>query len=503
MPRTVVIGEFAHETNTFSKIPTTVELFRARQCLAGDELLSGLKDTNTEIAGFMDRAAVHGWRLVPTVSTTASPGGRVTRQAVRELGGMIVDGVRANADCDGVLLALHGAMVTEGSEDGESELLAQIREIVGPKTPIAVTLDLHANVTDRMTGLANILVSYRTYPHIDMRDRGADAADLLERAMAGEIRPRTVAARRPLLQGCNHGRTHDGPMIPLLEDARRFEREPGVLAVSINAGFWHADIFDAGPTVTVTGDGDDPRYRQIAETLMDKVWERRDDNTLEFLTPEKAVGLAVESSGGTGPVVIADFADNPGGGGYGDATNLLRAMLEGGLENAAFGGIWDPEAAQAMTRAGEGAEITLDLGGRTEPAMGGGPVTLTGTVVKTTDGTFRYRGPMHGGVESCLGPSAVIRSGGVDVVVVSHNMQWLDLEMFFSNGIDPREKSVVAVKSMQHFRAAFGPIARQVLVADCGALCTPSGEGIEFNKVRRPVYPLNSLESCLKFIGNG
>lgn len=490
----VILGEFAHETNTFNDVPTDVAAFETRQSYAG-EGIDRLRGTNSEVAGFLDVADKEGWRLVKTVAASAGPGGIVSEEAYARYAGAIVKAAREHQDCDGVILALHGAMVTEGDGDGEGRLLADLRAVLGPRVPIAVTLDLHANVTDRMAALANALISYRTYPHIDMRERGGQAAGILADAMAGRVRPRVAVARRRMVEGADHGRSEGPLMQRLLAKARAHEKEPGVLEVSINGGFGDADIVDAGPSVTVTGDGESPRWQAIAEAMMDVVWAERDTYSVRYLEPAQAVAEAKRLAGGK-PVVIADYADNPGGGGYGDATNLLSAMLKGGLANAAFGSILDPEAAQIMHKAGKGATVRLALGGKRCPAMGGGPLQVEGTVMAVTDGRYVYRGPMSTGMDGSLGPTAVLRVGGVDVQVVSLNAQLRDRQMFATQGIDPTAKAFLAVKSMHHFRADFEPIAAAVLVADSGALCTPDYRKRTFRNLRRPIYPLDPAEAC-------
>lgn len=490
MTFTVVTGQFMHETNTFSVQPCDVEAFAKRFRFEGAEGLERARDANLETGGFMEVAAAEGWKLVPTVIASANPCGKVTDAAWEANAGRIVEGVRACPRVDGVLLGLHGAMVSESHDDAEGALVAEIRRIVGPDVPIAVTLDLHANVSDEMARDANILVSYKTYPHVDMRARGVDAARLLGRAMRGEIRPRVAIARRPLLSGVDGGRSDKGPMVAIHAAARRYEGEPGVLDVSVNAGFSAADIAFVGPTVTVTGDGDDPRFRAIAESLMDELWAARNTVTNVFLTPAEAAARA-KAYRGTKPLVIADFADNPGSGAYGDATALLRALIDAGVENAAFGSIRDAEAAAALIEAGVGADVTIDVGGKVDPRFGGPPLRLTGTVVHAGSGAFTYAGPMLAGIPSTLGPCAVLRTGGIDVLVATNLMQLLDLNMFRANGIEPTEKSVVVVKSKQHFRAAFEPIAGEVIVADSGALASPDLSRMPYVKARRPIHPLD------------
>jgi microcystin degradation protein MlrC len=494
---TVLIGEFNHETNTFSRVATDVEHFRQRLCLEG-AAIEAMKDTNCEIAGFYDGAARHGLALVPTIAASAGPGGTVTEAAYAAFGRRIVEGARATKGLHAILLALHGAMVTQGDDDGEGRLLEDLRATVGPALPIVVTLDLHANVTDRMARLANALISYRTYPHTDMRERGQEAAALTARAIQGEVRPVTAVARRAMVEGADHGRTGtNGPMVALLKRARAMERdEKGVLSVSINGGFGDADMRDAGPSVVVVGDGPSPRWRALAEDLMDEVWRRRDEFSVAYLAPAEAVRQAKAAAGAGGPVVIADYADNPGGGAYGDATNLLAALIEGRCENAVFGCLRDPGAVEAMHRAGAGAALTLDLGGKTEPTLGGGPLKLSGRVVSVSDGTFRYEGPMYTGGQGRMGPSAVFRVGGTEIVLTTYNLQVLDQQMYKSQGIDPREKSVVAVKSMHHFRGAFAPIAKLILTVDCGGLTSPDYRKRPYRKLRRPIYPLDPAEAC-------
>ncbi len=491
----VLAGQLMHETNTFSVQPADIPAFEKMFCFRGaEEIVREMTGTNSETAGFIAAAEAHDWELIHTVAAFANPCGKVTDDAFEELGGLILDRLEANRDVDGVLLALHGAMVTESYEDAETELLKRVRAIIGNDIPVAVTFDLHANVGPDVADLANIVCSYKTYPHIDMAERGRQAGDLLQRAMAGEIRPRTFLARRPLFEGADGGRTDAGPMIDLQAKARGFEAEAGVLNTSINAGFHHSDIFDVGPTVLVTGDGDDPRYQAMAEALMDDIWQRRDEVTNTYLTSGQAADIARQHNYNGKPLVIADYADNPGAGAYGDATNLLKAMLDARLQDACFGAVRDGEAAAALVQAGPGATVTLDVGGKVDPRFGGPPLELTGSVVHTGDGTYICDGPMWAGMTKHFGPSAVLRVGGIDVLVVTNLIQITDMQQFLTNGIDPREKRTVALKSMQHFRAAYEPIADKVIVCDSGALASPDSSRLTFKNIRRPLYPFDAIE---------
>jgi microcystin degradation protein MlrC len=371
--------------------------------------------------------------------------------------------------------------------------LARLRKRLGPDAPVIVTLDLHANVTRRMADNANALIAYRTYPHIDQYERARQGAELLERAMQGEIRPQTVIARRPMLYGLDHGRTQRGPMAELIARGEALEQSGETLVVSICAGFSRANIRDVGPSVTVTVDGNTPRGQAIAEEFMDHAWATRDFTTVKLLPVAEAVARARQGKPGDKPLVVADYTDNPGGGGYGDATAFLKGLVEAGIESVAFHAICDPDAVQAGMRAGIGAKTTLTLGGKTDPAMGGPPLALHGEIVCLTNGQFIAYGPMGGGVERNYGPSVVFRVGGIDIIVITNNGQAVDLGQFTSLGIDPTRYRTVAVKSMQHFRAAFEPIAREVILVDTGALCSEIYTPELFTRARRPIWPLDAI----------
>ena len=490
----VLSAELAHETNTFSILPTAYAQFEAQDLfLTHATALAARGNSNTELAGFADAARAHGWELVHVLSAIAQPAGRVTIDAFERLAGAIVEAARQQRDhLHGIVLGLHGAMVTEQHDDGEGELLRRLRAVVGPAMPIAVTLDLHANVTRAMCEHANIIVSYRTYPHVDMRSTGRNAADLLHRAMTGEIRPRTLCATLPMLDEVNGGRTDTGPMLARLAQARAYEAQhPDVFAVSINAGFARADIAEIGPTVLVTAQGDMAAHQQFADRMADDIWARRHERINVFLSVAQAAAMAREWPAGTGPLVIADYADNPGGGAYGDATALLAAMLDAQVTDACFGPIVDPQTVLQLQGTAPGARVRVSLGGKTDARLGGGPLALDATVRLHSDGRYFADGPMTGGLDKSWGPTVVLQVAGIDILVVSLPAQILDLAQFTAFGIQPQACRVVALKSMQHFRAAFEPIAAKVVVCDSGALCTPDYAALPYPNVPRPIFPLD------------
>lgn len=489
----VLLAQIMHETNTFSILPTDEEAYRRRYLVKGAPILTQFRDTATELGGFIDAAEEYGWEPVPAIAANATPSGKVTGPTWEMLKSAVLDAVGAHAPIDGVCLAMHGAMVTQTEDDAEGALLAALREALGPDVPIALTLDLHANVSDRMAENADFIIAYHTYPHIDQYERGREAARLVDDVMHGRIRSRCIVARPPALDGCNHGRTQSGPMAELETMARRFEQEDGIHVVSVQCGFGWSDVAFTGPAVAISHDpAMTERARAILREMIGHIWKTRAEVTVRYLPLDEAMAEARAGKPGDKPLVIADSTDNPGGGGYADTTNLLRALIEAGIDNAAFCSIVDPQAVAKGREAGIGATITVDLGGHTDPGFGA-PIACEGVVRHLSDGDFVHDGPMWAGVPISMGSTMVLGIGGIDVIVCTNRMQTTDLQAFLSQGIDPRRRNVVVVKSSHHFRAAFEPIARKVIVADSGSLCSPVYTRFTYEKVRRPVWPLDEL----------
>src|ERR1700736_6109071 len=493
----VLTARFMHETNTFSRVPTDMAMIRRRDYHLENEIPEAFRGTRSAFGATFEAADKFGWSLVHPVSANPNPSGIVTDEAFETITGMILDAVEMKGPIDGVLLHLHGAMVSESHEDAEGEFLARLHRRLGPEVPIVVTLDLHANVTRRMADNASALIAFRTYPHIDQYERAWQGAELLQRAMNGEVRPRTVIARRPMIYGLDRGRHQKGPMAELIGRGEALEKSGEALVVSICAGFSRANIRDVGPSVTVTVDtsrGDTrPQGQTVAEEYMDYAWQTRDYESFKLLSVAEAGARAKAGKPGDKPLVVADYTDNPGGGGYGDATAFLKGLVDAGVERVAFHAICDPEAVMAGMRAGVGMPTTIALGGKTDPAMCGGPLSLTGEVTHLTNGKFIAYGPMGGGLERDYGPSMVFRVGGIDIIVITNNGQAVDLAQFTSLGVDPTRYRTVAVKSMQHFRAAFEPIAREIVLVDTGALCSEIYTPELFTRVRRPIWPLDPI----------
>lgn len=491
----VLIAQFKHETNTFSRLPTTLDDYRRNALVEGEAAILGrYKGTRNEMGGYIEAAEKHGWQPLYVIAANATPSGKLTKETWETIRDKIVAAARNAGKLDAVCLSLHGAMVSETEDDAEGALLEALRSVIGPDVPMVATLDLHANATQRMAKNANALISFRTYPHIDGHERAVQAAALVQEVLAGKKKPRCLLVQPAMLEGADHGRTtQPGLMRDLLAKADDFEKEPGINVVSIQAGFTWADIPYTGPSVVVSFEaGAEARAKAIAQSLIDEIWKRRDESSSNYRPIAEGIAAAKAGVGKKGPLVIADGTDNPGGGGYNDTTPVLQALIDARIENVAFGTIYDPATVQQAMKAGVGAEIDVSLGGHTDVSMGA-PVKTKAVVKMLSDGTFKNDGPMNAGVETSMGPTAVLRIGGIDVVTISSRIQTIDLQVFLSQGIDPSAKSVVVVKSVQHFRAAYAPIAREIVLVDSGGICSPDISRLKFTKLRRPIWPLDGV----------
>jgi microcystin degradation protein MlrC len=487
----VFIAMLSHETNTFSTLTTDRAQFETRELRYGGELLEVYRGTATCLGGMIVGAHARGLALLPSLAASASPAGRVSKAFYEEAKARLCTDLQSAGHLDGVLLDLHGAMVVETVDDGEGDLLAAVRQVVGPRTPIGVTLDFHANVTPAMVRHATLLHGYKTYPHVDMGERGREAAERLADVMAGHVRP-TVAFRQPrLLPPIASQRTAEGPMRRLYDLADQMERDPRVLTVSVFAGFPLADIPDAGLSIYVATNHDPALAEECADRLHEVAWDHRREFVHRAVPVREAVAQALADD--ERPILLADIADNTGGGAAGDGTEILRELLRVAAPSATVACIWDPAAAAACARAGLGATLTVDVGGKIDDRHGA-PVTMTGRVRALSDGAFVHKGPMLRGLPGRLGRTAVLETGGVKVILISHRWQTLDPEMIRLVGIEPRDEHIVVVKSTIHYRAAFEPIAARIIEVDAPGLSSSNLDRFAFAHVRRPIFPLDEMD---------
>lgn len=492
----IAIGGISHESSTFSTVPTTLSDFELRSGAQGDELLKKFAGTKTPLGGFIDAARDASYSVVPTMFASATPGGPVTGEATEVLTGRLVSGLRRALDdgpLDGVMLALHGAMVSDLDDDGESYILRAVRQVVGMDLPVIVELDLHGNITQEMVDLCTMPVAYDEYPHTDPYERGYEIGLLMARIVRGGVKPTPVLVKIPILASLQREFSHAEPMLTVKHLAHDVEGLRGVLNVSYLPGFAWADIEPTSFSVIVTTDSDRDRARSLANEIATHVWEHREDFIVKPTPVDEAVQIAMQAA--EGPVVLADIGDNPGGGAPADGTVLLEALLRLGAANAVVVPITDPESVKQAFAAGAGSRVTLSLGAKVDH-FHGEPLDVTGEVLLLSDGHFVHRGLMSTGVEMNMGPTAVIalegkNGGSVKVVVTSHRYQPTDLEVLRSQNIEPTALQIIAVKSSVHFRSAFMPIATQVIEVDTPGLTSPHLDQTKFHKVRRPIYPFD------------
>jgi microcystin degradation protein MlrC len=492
----VAIGGIAHESSTFATVPTTLDDFVPRGYSEGQQMLDIFTGTKSGMGGFIDAARALDFEVVPALTAWAEPAGPVTAEATQALTGRLTEMIRqahAERPLDGILLGLHGAMVSELDDDGESYILRAVRDVVGPDLPIIVTLDLHGNITEEMVQLATICVAFDEYPHTDPYERGLEAGLLMARVVRGGVRPTAAIVKIPLLAGGQRQYSHAEPMIAVKHVAHDIEGEHGVLNVSYLPGFPWADIVPTGFSIIVTTDGNPAQARDAARRLARYIWTRRDDFVVRPVPVDDAVRQAMAAP--QGPIVLADIGDNPGGGTPADGTVMLEALLRLGATRAVITPMNDPEVVQQAIAAGEGATIRTRLGGKID-AFHGAPLDVTARVVRLTDGKFVNMGVMNTGVGEDLGPTAVLEiagqdGGSVQVITTTHRQQPTDLEMLRSQGIEPTEQQILVVKSSVHYRAAFTPIAKQIVEVDTPGLTSPHLDTLEFRNLQRPIYPLD------------
>jgi microcystin degradation protein MlrC len=486
----LVIAQMKHETNTFSPVPTPLERFAhgGPKPHEGEAVRAAFKGTGTAIGAFIDLAEKAGASVVFPVAGDAAPSGRVESAAYEWMAGRIVEAVAKG--CDAVLLDLHGAMVPEGYDDGEGELLRRIRK-AAPKVPIGVALDMHTNLFPAMAEHATVLAGYQTYPHVDMYDTGRRAARPVLAMLEGKSKPAMAFGHRPMLPHVMRQASLDSPNKEIQQRAKDMERA-GTLAATFFVGFPHADIPYAGSSAVVVTEGDAARARRECDELLDMAWRDRDKFVYQVEQLEKSLARAAGIK--ARPVVLLDHYDNCASGGTMDTMTVLGAMLDAGLEDAAAFAVFDPKAVAQMQAAGAGANVTLELGGKLDmPSLGlkGKPRTVSGKVKRLVDGKYRNEGPMAKGAEGDLGPSAVLDTGKIEIAVISRHTEPYDMAPFRALGLEPAKKRYLMLKSRVHWRAGLGPLAKAVVECAGTGVCTSDYSQLKFRRVRRPVFPLD------------
>ena len=482
---TIAIGGIMHESNTFSDTPTD---FAAFSLTVGDDLFEVWGETHHEMGGFIQGATQHGYTAYPTIMTSATPAGRVTDDAFEQLTDTLIQRLKAAPKHEGLLLALHGAMVVESYPDGDGEVLRRLRAEFGRDLPIVVTLDQHTNVSEQMVAESTALVIYKTTPHIDQRQRGLQAAELMMRILREGITPTQALAKPRMLLNILYHNTNVPPMAPILTAAKQLEDHPDILVANVAAGYPYADVYEAGPSFVVVTDNDPQLAQMEADQLSDMLWDVREQLTLDLPDAGDAVERAIESE--QPPVILVEMGDNIGGGSPGDSTFVLRELLWHRVVGFVIV-LYDPEGVQTCIQAGVGAEVALDVGGKVDNRHGE-PVPIQGRVRLIHDGRFIETQPRHGGQRyHNQGLTTVIAVEGSLVVLTSRRQTPFSLQQLLSLGIDPTGMQIIVVKAAIAYRAAYEPIAGQIIEVDTPGLTAVNPLHFEYHNVRRPLFPLD------------
>jgi len=477
---------FIHESNTFVSFPTTRQgfeggLHRRR------EVLSRWKDTRHELGGFMAGADVHGFEAVPLMTASATPGGPLTAYAFESILGEMLQLLEEERGLDGLLLALHGAMAAEDHRDADGEIVSRIREVFDGEKPVIMTLDCHANISKKMVDNVTATVLYRTNPHTDQRERGLEAAGLMARTVRGRIHPVQALEKPPMVINITKQYTRRQPALGLIRDAEQVMRRTAILSASVGLGFAFADVKKMGASFLAVADGDEEVARRQARWMAVRAWNRRDEFVGILPSPVEAVNQAARSP--DRPVVLMDVGDNVGGGGPADSTILLAECIRQGVSDVLIV-LRDREAVERCVEAGVGAELSLEVGGKTDD-LHGHPVPVHGRVRTLSDGRFVDDGPRHGGGRFYdQGVTAVVETPERHTIVLtSLRMPPFSLEQVLSLGVKPETKRIIVVKGVIAPRAAYEPIAEEIITVDTPGSTSANLLQFEYQHRRRPLFP--------------
>jgi len=486
----ILIISIGTETNTFASTPTTLNDFRQgmasfsppgetqKELPRGKDVLDYFRGTHTITGGYIAEAEKHGLSLESLMCSWATPGGIVKQDAYDLLKRKLLERLNETVGYDGIHLDLHGAMVSEKIEDTEGDIIAAVRQKVGDKIPIVVTLDMHANTTALMAKYANVIIGYDQYPHTDLYERGIEAADVMASILKGEVVPTLAYQQIPLITLPPKQCTLIEPMVSLMAEAHAIEQKDKVINVTLSMGFPFSDIQDAGVSVLVTTNNDRGLAQRLAGEMAQAIWDKRDEFSVTLTPVSEVIDYARTKAKGL--VVLADGSDNPGGGAPCDGTVILQQFIDNKVEGAVVAIITDPQSVGQAIEAGVGNTVTLNLGGKTDDRHGA-PVHLTAYVKLLS---------MGGGALGNMGRTAVLVKEGVEIVVTEHRIQPYDTALLRSVGIEPTRRRLIALKSTAHFRGTYQTIAERIFNADTPGVHRPDFSKYRYHNLRKPVYPL-------------
>ena len=484
----IAVGGFMHESNTFAPLPTDLQRFRDASLTYGDAVIPVWQEAHHEVGGFIEGATKFGYEAVPIAMAWATPAGPVTDEFFDHFTSALATGCKL-AQADGVLLALHGAMVTPKHPDADAETLRRVRAALGPKVPLGVSLDFHGNVSPQMAETANVLVGYQTYPHIDQRQRGLIAAELVTRAVKGEVRPVCHVAKPPMLLNLLGQDTARAPMTDLMRQCREMEKQPGILSVSLMAGFPYADVPEMGASVIVVADSNRTHAKAAADEIAKAMWDVREQLNVISPEPEEAVRKALACT--KLPALLIDLGDNVGGGSAGDGTVLLAELLKQHATGFVVP-LYAPAAVELAKTAGVGGTVEVSVGGSTGP-LHGPPVRVRGTVRSLHDGKWVEAEARHGGRRlNDQGHTAVLDLADGNLLVLNTlRTPPFSLGQLTSLGIDPKSARAIVVKAAVAYKAAYAPVGGTVIEVDTPGLTAINAARFEYKRIKRPMYPLD------------
>jgi len=476
----------ATETNTFSPLPTSLDGYRQGVFLRpGEHPAEAPLMCTAPLWVARRRAAKEGFTLIEGSCFAASPAGTTNQRDYETMRDEILEQLKAALPIDGVLLGLHGAMVAHGYDDVEGDIIERVRALVGVKTVIGVELDPHCHLTLKRVRLADVIVLYKEFPHTDVVERAEDVLDIVLKTLRGQAKP--VMSMYDCRQIASYPTT-----LPLMrgfvDKVKAMEGKDGVLSISIGHCFPYADVPELGGRILVVMDQDKAKGDALATAIGEEFVSMRGKTFPPYLSVEDGIATALESN--VQPVVMADPADNAGGGAPSDNTTILRRLIERQVEDAAVGPIWDPVAVRLCFDAGLGAEFPLRFGGKIGPASGA-PIDARVRVVGLKEDCWQSFGP----TQVPLGDCAAVKVGGVEIVLITNRTQALGLELFRNLGIEPTAKKLVVVKSTNHFMAAFGPIAKRVIYIDSDGPLSRDYRKVPYTRIIRPIWPLDEHTS--------
>src|SRR5712692_3146665 len=477
----------AHETNTFARYPTDYAAFEESGILRGEQIVRDYANSHATMAGFLDAGRLTGVDVVPLLFTFTDPQGTITRDAFERICGEMLQLLREQGPWDGVLLAQHGAAVSEDYPDMDGEVAARVRSLVGQNVPIGMAPDMHANLSQKMIDNVDVTVVYRTNPHLDPRPRGLECAELIVRTIRGEIRPVQALEMPPVVINIVKQFTGEEPMRGIVADAEAVIRQPGMLSASVAEGYPYADVAEMGMAFLAISDGDAIVARDAARWMARRAWDRRADFSAD--TPSADQALAAAMAAARGPVVLMDVGDNIGGGSPADSTILLEIAQRLGVRSY-LQTLRDPQAVSACVAAGVGSTVTLQVGGKTDDRHGR-PVTVTGTVRRISDGKFEDPTPVHGGFRFFNGGTTVVLETVDDhtLVLTTRLIGNTSLQQMYSVGVRPEHKHVVVAKGVVSPRPAYAPMAAQVVLVNTPGVTTSDLSTFTYRRRRRPLYP--------------